>query len=73
MFFCLFFPPLLSLLFLRKKMASSAPPPPPTKHDVEVNWEDQQRICAFGRLTSRSHELRAMIASKEVCVYYHFY
>ena len=48
-------------------MASSAPPPP-TKHDVEVNWEDQQRICAFGRLTSRSHELRAMIASKEVCV-----
>ena len=55
------------LLTRKKKMASSAPPPP-TKHDVEVNWEDQQRICAFGRLTSRSHELRAMIASKEVCV-----
>jgi len=48
-------------------MASA--PPPPTKHDVEVNWEDQQRICAFGRLTNRSHELRAMIASKEVCIY----
>jgi hypothetical protein len=47
---------------------------PPTKHDVEVNWEDQQRICAFGRLTNRSHELRAMIASKEVCIYsYHFH
>lgn len=56
-----------SLFFLRKKMASA--PPPPTKHDVEVNWEDQQRICAFGRLTNRSHELRAMIASKEVCIY----
>lgn len=65
-FFC---PPLspFSLFFLRKKMASA--PPPPTKHDVEVNWEDQQRICAFGRLTNRSHELRAMIASKEVCIY----
>ena len=39
---------------------------PPTKHDVEVNWEDQQRICAFGRLNNRTHELRAMIASREV-------
>ncbi|CAL6328296.1 unnamed protein product [Bathycoccus prasinos] len=38
---------------------------PPTKHDVEVNWEDQQRICAFGRLNNRTHELRAMIASRE--------
>tara|TARA_B100001142_G_scaffold143652_1_gene144777 strand:- start:306 stop:770 length:465 start_codon:yes stop_codon:yes gene_type:complete len=39
---------------------------PPQKHDVEVNWEDQQRICAFGRLNNRVHELRAMIASREV-------
>lgn len=35
-------------------------------HDIEVNWEDQQRICAFGRLNTRSHELSALLKLKQV-------
>ena len=32
--------------------------------DVEVRWEDQQRINAFGRLNGRLHDLEDEIKGK---------
>lgn len=31
----------------------------------EVNWDDQQRINAFGRLNTQRHELQAEIKAKK--------
>ena len=39
---------------------------PATNDDVEVTWEDQQKICAFGRLTGKAHELQSLVSAKEV-------
>jgi len=33
--------------------------------DVDVTWEDQQRICAFSRMNARMHEINAEIKAKE--------
>ncbi|EEH56833.1 uncharacterized protein MICPUCDRAFT_57810 [Micromonas pusilla CCMP1545] len=30
----------------------------------EVNWEDQQHICAFGRFNTRLHEVNAELRAK---------
>ena len=32
----------------------------------EVTWEDQQRICAFGRFNTRLHEVNAELKAKAV-------
>ena len=45
---------------------SSRGPATPKAHDVEVTWEDQQKICAFGRLTGKAHELQSLVSAKEV-------
>ena len=39
---------------------------PATNDDVEVTWEDQQKICAFGRLSGKAHELQSLVSAKEV-------
>merc|ERR1719409_1951328 len=42
------------------------PATPPQAHDdVEVTWEDQQKICAFGRLSGKAHELQSLVSAKE--------
>ena len=38
-------------------------------HDVEVTWEDQQKICAFGRLTGKAHGLQSLVSAKEVIIH----
>jgi hypothetical protein len=49
-----------------------APPsfsvPHPLAHvqTTEVNWEDQQHICAFGRFNTRLHEVNAELRAKAV-------
>ena len=45
--------------------------PATTHDDVEVTWEDQQKICAFGRLNGKAHELQSLVSAKEV--YYSVY
>ena len=47
---------------------SSQRGPATTTHDddVEVTWEDQQKICAFGRLSGKAHELQSLVSAKEV-------
>ena len=32
----------------------------------EVTWEDQQHICAFGRMNTRLHELNGELRQKAV-------
>ena len=46
--------------------------PATTHDDVEVTWEDQQKICAFGRLSSKAHELQSLVSAKKryIIVYY---
>ena len=45
---------------------SSQRGPATTHDDVEVTWEDQQKICAFGRLSGKAHELQSLVSAKEV-------
>ena len=35
-----------------------------TDDDVEVRWEDQQKICTFGRLNTRMHDIEEDIKEK---------
>ena len=35
----------------------------------EVSWDDQQNICAFGRLNTRLHEVNAELKAKSVRTY----
>ena len=47
-------------------MSSQRGPTTTTHDDVEVTWEDQQKICAFGRLSGKAHELQSLVSAKEV-------
>ena len=49
-------------------MSSQRGPATTTTHDddVEVTWEDQQKICVFGRLSGKAHELQSLVSAKEV-------
>ena len=41
--------------------------PPYTQGNAdEVSWDDQQNICAFGRLNTRLHEVNAELKAKSV-------
>ena len=50
-------------------MSGMSPAAKAHHHDVEVTWEDQQKICAFGRLTGKAHELQSLVSAKEVIIH----